>query len=95
MAAGSKPGERRGGRKKGEPNKVTLAKEAKIASEGLTPLDYLLSILRDEMLDRDTRMEAAKAAAPYSHPRLQTTTHEGNPDKPIPITHIELAGASR
>lgn len=39
-------------------------------SEGLTPLDYMLSVLRDEEADAAARFEAAKAAAPYIHPRL-------------------------
>lgn len=75
--AGSKPGERRGGRQKGVPNKATAAKAAEIAASGLTPLDYMLSILRDEAADDDKRFEAAKAAAPYVHPRLATTELKG------------------
>jgi hypothetical protein len=31
----------------------------------------------------ELRFEAAKAAAPYVHPRLQTTTLAGDPDKPL------------
>jgi hypothetical protein len=34
------------------------------------PLDYLLSIMRDERVDEQTRIAAARAAAPYFHPRL-------------------------
>ena len=67
---GSKPGERRGGRKKGTPNKNLVAREAEIASSGLTPLDYMLSVLRDPKQDWQRRDEMAKAAAPYCHPRL-------------------------
>jgi hypothetical protein len=63
-------GTRIGGRQKGTPNKVTVEKTAEIAASGLTPLDYMLQILRDETLDTGPRFEAAKAAAPYVHPRL-------------------------
>ena len=42
---GKRPG---AGRKKGSPNKVTAAREAEIAASGLTPLDYMLGILRDK-----------------------------------------------
>ncbi|MBV9995533.1 MAG: hypothetical protein JO127_09995 [Caulobacteraceae bacterium] len=59
-----------GGRQKGTPNKATAAKVAEIAASGLTPLDYLLSIMRDEDRPTDERVEAAKAAAPYVHPKL-------------------------
>ena len=36
----------------------------------LTPLDFMLSIMRDASLDLLIRMEAAKAALPYRHARL-------------------------
>lgn len=65
------------GRPKGVPNKATAAKAAEIAASGLTPLDYMLGILRNENLPTDARFEAAKAAAPYVHPRLATTELKG------------------
>jgi hypothetical protein len=37
---------------------------------GLSPVDYLLSIMRDEALDLPTRLDAAKSVAPYTNPRL-------------------------
>jgi hypothetical protein len=37
---------------------------------GLSPVDYLLAIMRDEQLDLPTRLDAAKAVAPYTNPRL-------------------------
>lgn len=69
---GSAPGERRGGRKKGIPNKVNAAKRAEIEASGLTPLDFMLSVLRDEDKPFDARFEAAKASAPYVHAKLST-----------------------
>ena len=45
--------------------------------QGLTPLDYLLSVMRDEALERDARVDAAKAAAPYVHARLAAVEHSG------------------
>jgi hypothetical protein len=38
--------------------------------EGLTPLEYMLAVLRDETVEPERRDEMAKAAAPYLHPRL-------------------------
>lgn len=67
---GSKPGERRGGRQKGTPNRATAAKAAEVAASGLTPLDFMLSRMRDELAPMDDRFEAAKAAAPYVHAKL-------------------------
>jgi hypothetical protein len=70
MSRGSHLGERRGGRKKGTPNKATVARATAIAASGLTPLDYVLSVMRDENADPHTRLDAAKAALPFCHPRL-------------------------
>lgn len=58
------------GRVKGTPNRVTLEREKQIAQSGLTPLEYMLSILRDPSESKEVRMMAAKDAAPYVHPRL-------------------------
>lgn len=58
------------GRPKGSPNKATAAKAAAIAASGLTPLDYLLDVMRNG-IDPVARLDAAKAAAPYVHPKLQ------------------------
>jgi len=66
-----KGGAREGaGRKPGVPNKVTAKREAEIAESGLTPLEYMLSILRDETQEVAARFEAAKQAAPYCHAKL-------------------------
>ena len=82
-----------GGRQKGSANKATAAKEAAIAASGLTPLDYMLSLLRDEKNDGLTRFEAAKAAAPYVHARLQATQLTGSNGGPVEtVTTIELVG---
>jgi hypothetical protein len=61
-----------GGRQKGTRNKLTAEREAEIAASGLTPLDYMLRILRDENEDTCRRDEMAKAAAPYCHSRFST-----------------------
>ena len=68
MAAGVKTG----GRAKGTPNKATAATAARIAASGMTPLDFLLSMMRDDGHDPALRLSAAKAAAPYVHPSLSS-----------------------
>lgn len=67
MIGGARPG---AGRKPGVPNKVTQVREAEIAAAGLTPLEFMLSILRDTTREYPERFEAAKQAAPYCHARL-------------------------
>src|SRR5260370_38729663 len=68
---GSKPGERRGGRKKGTPNKATVAKAAALkaasADPKITPLQFLLGVMRDPQAPTDLRIRVARAAAPLVH----------------------------
>ncbi len=80
---GSAPGERRGGRQKGVPNKTNAQREAAIAASGLTPLDFLLQVMRDESAEKNIRIDAAKSAAPYVHPKLANVQVSGDQDNPI------------
>jgi hypothetical protein len=82
------------GRKPGVPNKATAEKRAEIEASGLTPLDYMLSVLRDENKPADMRMDAAKAAAPYVHAKLASVEHKGEDGGPLQIVvrQFTLAG---
>ena len=72
---GRKPGTAKtGGRKKGSVNKTTAAREAEIKASGLDPLSHMLNILRNEAETPERRMDAAKSAAPYVHPRLASSS---------------------
>jgi len=74
----AKGGSREGaGRKPGVPNKRTAEKMAEVEASGLTPLDYMLSILRDANAGDDKRMWAAEKAAPYIHAKLSAVEHKG------------------
>lgn len=42
------------------------------------PLEYMLSMLRDEKLEPSARFEAAKAAAPYVHAKLANVELNAN-----------------
>jgi len=87
---GKRPG---AGRKKGAATKKTREIADKAAAAGITPLEYMLDILRaappkDAALDHKLiiqamRFEAAKAAAPYVHPRLQAIEHKGAGGGPL------------
>lgn len=61
------------GRKPGQATKLNEEARAAAADGGITPLEYMLTILRDEQQDKAMRFEAAKAAAPYMHARLSTS----------------------
>lgn len=70
-------GRKTGGRTKGVPNKATAAKAAAVEASGLTPLDYMLSVMRDTKAAQDVRLDAANKAAPYVHPKLSSIEHTG------------------
>ena len=70
---GSHGGKRPGaGKKKGSIAKKTAALVEAVTKSGITPLDYMLQVLRDENNAKDLRLDAAKSAAPYVHSKLPT-----------------------
>ena len=75
------------GRKAGSATKRTRAIANAIA-EGLTPLEYLTSVYRDVSVDKAKRIDAAKAAAPYVHPKLATTTLQGPDGGPLQVEAV-------
>lgn len=91
MAKGAKTG----GRKKGTPNKASAAIRDAALKAGITPLEYMMNLMRKpDPKDADAltkvqldglRFEAAKAAAPYVHPRLAAVEHTGKDGGPLQI----------
>ena len=64
---GARPG---AGRKKGRATAMNEAARKEAVSGGITPLEYMLQVLRDPETNKMEKMDAAKAAAPYIHARL-------------------------
>ena len=56
---------------------ATAAAPSQETAAALTPLDYMLQVLRDPEASPAERKWAAEKAAPYLHPRLQTVEHSG------------------
>lgn len=80
-------GKRKGaGRKAGARNKRTAELLQKAEAGGLMPLDFLLDVMRNESADIPLRMDAAKAAAPFVHPKLANIEHSGKDGGPIVIS---------
>lgn len=86
----AKGGYREGaGRKAGSANKKTREIADKALQAGVTPLEYMLNVLRSETSTPEQKAWAAEKAAPYVHPRLQTTTVKGEgKDGSIPIRGV-------
>lgn len=59
-----------GGRRAGTRNRRTQAL-LELAEAGETPCAFALRVMRDEAFEPDLRMQAAKLAAPFIHPKPQ------------------------
>lgn len=78
------------GRPKGVRNARTLEQIKKVAEGGLLPLDYLLSVMRDETAEQSVRVDAANKAAPYVHPKLANVDHTSSDGTMSPPSRIVL-----
>ena len=79
------------GRPKGSLNKITAKREAEIEASGLTPLQYMLNILRDQDATAEDRKWAAKNAAPFCHARLAHQQHSGPDGGKIEVTIVQFS----
>jgi hypothetical protein len=71
-------GRKTGGRQKGAVNRATAEARAAAEATGILPLDYMLSVMRNENLDMAKRVDMAKAAAPYLHPKMSPVEAKSN-----------------
>jgi hypothetical protein len=74
MAKGFKSG----GRKRGTPNRATSRAVAEFLAAGLSPLEFLLSVMRNDEYPLMLRVDAAGKAAQYVHPKLAQVEHSGS-----------------
>lgn len=73
------------GRPRGKPNRRTEETQRAVELSGITPLDYMLALMRDEGTPPVMRFEAAKAAAPYVHAKLASVEHSGPDGGPFQV----------
>ena len=66
---------KRGGRKPGSRHKRTLATLELVGDEGQTPCAFALELMQNADQALGVRLEAARIAAPYIHPRPQPEGH--------------------
>lgn len=86
-------GKREGaGRPKGSLNRRSIEAIEDVAREypNWSPLKHLARVANDENLDQEIRLDAAKAAAPYVHPKPRTI--ELDPDALVELEE-RIAGA--
>lgn len=82
-------GKREGaGRPAGAVTKKSREAAEAAVNEGLTPLDYMLGILRNDDADPKDRMWAAEKAAPYVHARLGVVDHTSSDGTMTPVPAV-------
>lgn len=84
------------GRKAGSISKRTQAIAEKAFERGMTPLEFMLDVMRDTRQEMSLRMDAAKASASYMHPRLaavEVTGKDGGPIETKDVSDLERAQA--
>jgi hypothetical protein len=84
-------GRKTGGRRRGTPNRATGAKRAEILASGLSPIDFMVSVFRDETQPLTVRLVAARSVAPFCHPRLSTLDIGGQEDKPTQVQVVRFS----
>jgi hypothetical protein len=82
------------GRKPGSVSKLDAEARKKANEGGLMPLDFFLWIMRDEQQDHRSRLDAAKAAAPYCHARLSATDVSGPTLGPVAVRTTNVLDVS-
>ena len=91
MSRGSLPGERRGGRQRGTPNKKTALRNVAITAAAtdpsFSPLDFFRSLMGNPDLPLEVRVMAAEAALPFVHSKPRVS----RPDQPAPRKYGEPA----
>lgn len=90
MPSGSKPGERRGGRKKGTPNKKNQALADRLKELGCDPIEDMAKVSFEAKANGDWNLllSASKELAQYVYPKrkaVEVTGEDGGPIKTQPI----------
>jgi hypothetical protein len=83
------------GRPKGTRRTTSEAERQELAQRmGITPLEFLLSILRDPKAKFHEKLDAAKAAAPYMHRKMPIAVEGGEPERPILLHDLSVLSDS-
>ena len=78
MRGGSKPGERRGGRREGTPNRRTLEIIEKLEALGCDPVEGMAKLAADENNSAELRGRMYAELAQYVAPKRKAVEHSGD-----------------
>jgi hypothetical protein len=83
------------GRPVGSMSKKSQEIATRAAEQGITPLEYMLNVMRDDMAEPERRDRMASSAAPYMHPKLNAIEHTGKDGGAIQGTiKLEIIGVN-
>ena len=82
---GSKPGERRGGRQAGTPNKATADLQAKLSALGCDPLEGLARIAMNPRTPVGIQVRCLAELAQYVLPKRKAIEHTGEDGNALTI----------
>ena len=86
---GSKPGERRGGRQKGTPNKATVEVQQRLSELGVDPIEGMARIAMDPEATLELRGRMFAELAAYIAPKRKAVEHTGADGAPITVQQHE------
>ncbi len=77
------------GRPKGARRLISEAECPELAKRmGITPLEFLMSIVRDPKAKFYQKLDAVKTAAPYMHRKMPIALEGGDSNRPISVTGL-------
>lgn len=92
MAKFSEGHEKKGGRAKGVPNKLTRTLIEKCEDRGIDLFEAFLEIIQDPDADNQLRFQALKEAAQYVYPKRKAIEHSGDAEKGFRIIVEDYRG---
>lgn len=95
MPRGSKPGERRGGRQAGTPNKSKQAIEEKLAALGCDPIEGMALIALDPKNSPELRGKMFSELAQYVSAKRKAVEHSGPDGGPMNLQLVEALSRGR
>jgi hypothetical protein len=91
MAKFEKGHKRVGGRVAGVPNRVTSDFRDRVLRSGLTPLDYMCRVFRDESEPTSIRLDAAAKVASFVYPRMSTVDVSSDNEQPMIVQILRFS----
>jgi hypothetical protein len=91
MPGGSKPGERRGGRQKGTPNRASTEISEKLAALGCDPIAGMAQLAMDPTNSPELRGRMFAELAPYAFPKRKAIEHSAADDGGIIVRIVKYA----